>query len=506
MLTEMLSDLQFWRDYPWQRNALLLSLSGMEMAWLTPLVMTLSVRSWDASPILYFLGLWGIMLVMMMAANFLSMRQVDSPMFELSVLGIIFIIAILLLRLYVFWDEPAFSLAWIGAIVQPEHPRWPEVILTLATVAFLWWRAVTFLQRDVAFFTIGLDFRKGVLALVLTVGLFGLITQQSVLFFVYAFFFFSLLTVALGRVEDKAQSASGQKEHSFGPEWLGIVTVSSLGVLALAALFTGFLWNRSAFSFATQALAPVGALLIRVLAPVLRFLLSLLEPLLQWLVLYVQTHWSPEMEGQLIQTPEGLEEAFGNNAADFTTPAWIEFLIYYVIPAVIVLGIVFLLVIWLERYRQSARRRRTQEQRDHADSAESAGFGGLIQAGFNRLRDLAGLVGQFGLGRRFYAAISIRNIYGNVQRLAEDRGFPRHQAQTPNDYLPALVLTFPDQEAALAHITAAYNDYEYGHVSTDPAELESLRDDWLAVQQAAKRTAPTPADDKPLQEQAEETS
>jgi len=438
---------------------------------------------------------------MMMAANFLSMRQVDSPMFELGVLVIIAIISILLLRLYVFWDEPAFSLAWINAIVRPEHPRWPEVILTLATVAFLWWRAVTFLQRDVVFFTIGLDFRKGVLALVFTVGLFGLITQQSVLFFVYTFFFFSLLAVALGRVEDKSQHASGHKEHRFEMEWLGIITVSSLGVLAIVAILSQFLWNRSAFAFATRALTPVGALLVRILAPVLRFLLSLLEPFLQWLVLTIQSYWSPEMEGQLISTPEGLEEAFGGNAADYTPPAWLDFLIYYVIPAVIVLGIVFLLVIWLERYRQSARRKRAQEQRDHAESAESAGVGGLVQAGLNRLRNLAGLVGQFGLGRRFYAAISIRNIYGNVQRLAEERGSPRHQAQTPNDYLGTLVSVFPDQEDELTHITAAYNDFEYGHVSTDPAELERLRGDWLTVQQAAKRITPAPADDKPSQEQ-----
>jgi hypothetical protein len=301
-------------------------------------------------------------------------------------------------------------------------------------------------------------------------------------------------------VEDKAQSATGNKQHTFGPEWLGIVTVSSLGVLALVAIFSQFLWNRSTFAFATQALTPVGAIAIRIIAPILRFLLSLLEPFLQWLVLTIQTYWSPEMDEQLIQTPEGLEEAFGNNAGDFAPPAWMGFIITYVIPGVIAIGIAFLLVIWLERYRQAARRKRTQEQRDHADSAEAAGIGGLMQAGLNRLRNLAGLVGQFGLGRRFYAAISIRNIYGNVQRLAEDRGFPRHQAQTPNDYLPTLISIFPDQEDALSHITAAYNDFEYGHVSTDPAELESLRNDWQAVQQAASRSAPGQPDN-PTREQ-----
>ena len=500
----MLTDLQFWHGLSWRRNVLLLALAGMEMSWLTPLVMSLHIRSWDISPLLYLLGLWGVMLVMMMAAHFMSMRQVDSPMFELGVLGIIAVIAFLILRLYVFWDEPAISLAWINAITQPEHPRWPEVVLVLATVAYLWWRGVSFLQRDVAFFTIGLDFRKGVLALVFTVGLYALLTQRSVMLFVYAFFFFSLLAVALGRVEDKSQHASGGKEQTFGPEWLGILTISSLGVLALVALFSHFIWKRSAFAFATQALAPVGALLIRILAPVFRFLLSLLEPFLQWLVRTVQTYWSQDMAGQLIETPEGLEEAFGGSAGDFAPPVWMEYLVYYVIPAVIVLGILFLLVVWLDRYRQSMRRKRALEQQDHADSAEPAGLGGLVQAGLNRLRNLVGLVGQFGLGRRFYAAISIRNIYGNVQRLAEQRGHPRHQAQTPNDFLPTLFLTFPGQEDALTHITAAYNDFEYGHVSTDPAELEQLRSDWQAVQDAAKQANPAPLSVEPREKPGEE--
>jgi large-conductance mechanosensitive channel len=477
----------------------------MEMSWLAPLVMSLHPRSWDKSPALYLLGLWGVMLVMMMAAHFMSMRQIDSPMFELGVLVIIAVIAFLLLRFYVFWDEPMVSLAWIGAVVHPEHPRWPEVILVLATVAYLWWRGVSFLQRDVAFFTIGLDFRKGVLALVATVGLYALLTQRSVMLFVYAFFFFSLLAVALGRVEDKSQHASGRKEQTFGPEWLGILSISSLGVLALVAAFSHFLWNRSAFAFATQAFAPVGALLIRILAPVFRFLLSLLEPFLQWLVRTIQTYWSEDMAGQLIETPEGLEEAFGGNAGDFTPPVWLEYLIYYVIPAVIVLGVIFLLVVWLDRYRQAARRKRALEQQNHADSVEPAGVEGLVQAGLKRLRHFVGLVGQFGLGKRFYAAISIRNIYGNVQRLAEQRGFPRHQAQTPNDYLPTLLSVFPDQEKALRRITAAYNDFEYGHVSTDPAELEQLRSDWQAVQDAARQTKAAPFTLTPGEEPGEET-
>ena len=238
-------------------------------------------------------------------------------------------------------------------------------------------------------------------------------------------------------------------------------------------------------------MAPVGALLIRILAPLIRFLLALMEPFLQWLVRYVQSYWSPDMAGQLIETPQGLEEVFSDNAGEYVPPVWMEYLIYYVIPGVIVLAVVVLLVFWLERYRRSAQRKQAEDRQDHADSVEPAGVEGLVQAGLGRLRDLFGLMGRFGLGKRFYAAISIRHIYGNVQRLAGQRGHPRHQAQTPNDYLPTLIALFPGQEEALTHITAAYNAFEYGHVSTDPEELERLRNDWLAVQEAAAQSQKT---------------
>ena len=108
---------------------------------------------------------------------------------------------------------------------------------------------------------------------------------------------------------------------------------------------------------------------------------------------------------------------------------------------------------------------------------EAHGAGG----GRQRVRRLAGLVSRFGIGRRFYAALSVRHVYANLQHLAAERGFPRRPAQTPNDYLPTLEEAFPGHEDAIRHITTLYNAYEYGDIPTGAAEIGRLHAAWDAI-------------------------
>ncbi len=489
-MNEFWVDLQFWRGIPWRRTVLMLTLAGLEMSWLTPIVMAFHPRSWGRSPLLYLLGLWLIMLLMMAMAHFMTSRQVDSPMFELGVVVAILAIAMIVTRLYVFWNEPITDFSWLRVPFQAGHPQRMQVFLLLATLAYLWWRGVTFLQRDIGFFVIGFDFRKGVLGLVAGVLLFTGLSGEAADVFVYPFFFFSLMAVALGRVEDKATATSGG-EQPFGPEWVGILGISSLAVLAIAALF-GLAWSLSGFSALGRAIAPAGSVLGQGVSLILLALLTLLEPFMEWLIRAIQENMPTDGQGPLIQLPADASELFGS---ELDTEVWqpsplLQFIADHVLPVLIVAVVLVVLVLWLERSRRSRRRREREDMRERTDGVERAGMGGLMQAGLNRIRDIAGLVGQFGLGRRFYAAISVRNIYANVQRLAESRDYPRHQAQTPNDYLADLEAAFPGQEEALARITWAYNAYEYGEVPTDQAELEQLRLAWASVQAAAKQATP----------------
>jgi hypothetical protein len=105
----------------------------------------------------------------------------------------------------------------------------------------------------------------------------------------------------------------------------------------------------------------------------------------------------------------------------------------------------------------------------------------MLQAGRDRLGELVGMVGRFGLGSRFLSAISIRRIYANLVRLATDAGYPRLQSQTPNEYLETLYEALPGSEVDLTMITGAYVQAHYGQVPDSHEELQRIRDAWERV-------------------------
>jgi hypothetical protein len=82
------------------------------------------------------------------------------------------------------------------------------------------------------------------------------------------------------------------------------------------------------------------------------------------------------------------------------------------------------------------------------------------------------------------AAISVQNIYANLCRMARQRGYPRHPAQPPDDYLPILSQAFAGQDEPLARITAAYMWVHYGDQPVTAAELAQLRQDYNRVRKS----------------------
>ena len=476
----------------WFSPALLFALVGMEMSWFAPLILSLHRRGWETAPGWYLAGLIAVMLMVMTVARILSARRIDSPAFELLVLATIVFIGLLILRLYVFRGEPWSSLAWLGPAFITADPRRIDTLLVLVTVAYLWWRGVTFLQRDVTFFSIGLDFRKGVLGLAIGASLYNTLTDHPAGLFIYAFFFFSLVAVALGRMEDKAATSNSPGARpGFG--WMGIIAAGSLSVVALIAWLSR-LWSTEAFGRLGHLLAPGAAGLGRLLESVLLLVLRLLEPLMAALVALLRFAISPLL-ARLRQQPPAFLETLDDYLTQPTSTqvgdsAWVEPLFRFVLPCTLGVLVLLALALWLHRRRALFARSQDAEIRSPAAGQELQGLAQLVDG----VRGLTALIGRFGIGRRFYAVLSVRHIYANVQHLAADQGYPRHKAQTPNDFLPALVAAFPGHEAGVTHITTVYNACEYGDVPTGGAELRHLHDLWEAIRRDANSTASVSAE------------
>ena len=481
------------RGRPWVQNAIFFSLTAMEMAWFTPLVMIFLPETWRTPPIIYLAGLWLAMLGMIVIAHFLEQRNIPSPAFEIIVAGVLILLGLLALRVFVFRNEPIVSIGWLRHLFSPGDD-WIQIFVILGSLAFLWWRAVTFLQRPINFFVIGYDFRKGVLTLLFAVSVFHYLSHRSAMLFVFVFFFFGLMAVALGRAEEKA-STTGDGRAPIRRSWLGVVGVSVASVMGLAWLF-GQIWSLEGFRALWRLFTPALGWMAPYLEASILFFLRFLEPLLEWLVNLVGGlvggERGEEIINNLTERLPGADKVIGQDQTLYTPTGWAEILFRYVIPVALGALALFVLVLWLVKRRRAGNIDFMAEEHTRVTGLERQGVMEALRRGFGRLGELIGVIGQFGIGKKFYAAISIRYIYANLQKLAADRGFPRDPSWTPNDYLPRLMEAFPGREKALQHITDVYNDYEYGHVSTDPAEVEKLKEAWERIRSTPEHNPSRP--------------
>lgn len=115
------------------------------------------------------------------------------------------------------------------------------------------------------------------------------------------------------------------------------------------------------------------------------------------------------------------------------------------------------------------------ESHEDLDTGLGAALASLLRNAGARLRNAGAMISQFGIGSDLLAAISVRNIYANMGRLARKRGYPRHKARTPYEYLPDLRTAFPEAGAEAEVITDAYVAVHYGELPTSRDQLDALR-------------------------------
>jgi hypothetical protein len=82
-------------------------------------------------------------------------------------------------------------------------------VFTFLVVLFLWWRGLILAQRQLDSSSVAYRFRVGLLLMMGTVVLSSVIRPWPYHPFVYAFFFSSLLGIALARVEEVGQQYGG---------------------------------------------------------------------------------------------------------------------------------------------------------------------------------------------------------------------------------------------------------------------------------------------------------
>jgi hypothetical protein len=468
-----------------RRSLLYLCLAGMEAAWATPFFLLLYRRM--PSVWVTYAVLLGALLAWILALDLFNRTQVASPLYQLGVLGLIVATSVIILLVS---PSVAARATWLTGLLAFRGGISTGIALAVTNL-FLWQRATSATSRELGFFNVGVSFRFGLLLLVLGGALAGALfpapsgpAGQNLLPLLWLYFGFGLVAVALARIDEKASQAqsAGRPLPLLRMAQLLLAVALTLGLAGLLSR----LYNAENLGRVLALLVPVWRLVQPVVIAVALFLLKLLNPLFEllisWLRAIFERGWtelqpvqqplpppSPEQPGLFERLPPSLTNVLGS----------IALVLGIVVAAGLIIGF-FLL--YLERVRRGRAR-----VEDEEEGAERVTGGGILDRGAQALKNLAGLVGRFGVSRQLLAAVSVQNIYANLCRLARQRGYPRRPAQPPDAYLPTLTRAFAGHEEALARITAAYMRVHYGDRPVGMDELSSLRADYRAVREAERR-------------------
>jgi len=467
----------------WRKEALYATLVAAEMCWFTPWSLVITHRAEVATPYGTALTLGILVLATVYFSRIMDRLQLDLLYQRVILIVAVVITTALIMRSLLYPGYGLFDLAWLGkagGALLYFYSLPPEAGV-VAIILFLWWRGISIGQRNLTFQGVAFSFRLGVLLLIFSTPLLFILNYDSTVL-ILPFFFFSLMAVALARVEDVNQ-ARGGVGAPFNFTWLAIL-LGSIAAVLITAWLISHIYSVEGFSQALRWLEPVFDPLLRVVGYVLILLIRLLEPLLQWFFGIFQGAFE-----NLAQSVESLENLGPLSLPDLPTteptqpPRLLMDISRYVCLSL--LGVGALMALALTLRRRLDRQRRGNEIRESlwSSAAFADGVLGSLRDGWDRFKDMAGLVGRFGPGMRLYAAVSIRKIYANMARLAERQGFPRQPAQTPYEYLPALGLAFPDCQTEATAITEAYVRVHYGEAPESLKDLQVIRECWQQIQE-----------------------
>jgi uncharacterized protein DUF4129 len=355
-------------------------------------------------------------------------------------------------------------------------------VLAFALALYLWWRGVRLGSQTASFTEVEGSFRWGIARLVLFGLVIAVTTRPSELPSVEArttpavvgFFFFSLLTLALGRLESLRTRT---RTLSVNTQWFGVLVL----IAAVVVLFALFVGQLVSFDLLLVATRPLFDLLGAVLLLLIYLIVIPVAYVIQWLVYLILSLVQADSSRQPPEAPQptDIDNMLRRFFSEQVPPELLVAL--KTAGAAIVIGIAVLIVARsLSRWRPSgADADATNEERDSLWDAQH--MQALLRAWLRRLlrRDGRPMSVESAPSSPTPAdgtaatLSNVRQLYAQLLRLGETVGARRQAATTPLEHMPALSHTLEPEEP-VSDLTAAYILARYAENEPTPAETAAL--------------------------------
>ena len=385
----------------------------------------------------------------------------------------------------------AVALEWVGPLLSALAATIGQLslpVLGFALGLYLWWRGVRLGSQTPGFTEVEGAFRWGIGRL----AVFGLVmaisTRPSVLPavegattpYVVGYFFVSLLTLSLGRLESLRTRT---RVPSLNSQWLGVLIVVAASVVLLALL----LGQLVSFDVLIVATRPLFDLLGTLLLLLLYAIVIPLSYVIEWLVYLVlslvsfNTNRPPPQPPQ----PSDIDNLLQRFFAETLPPEALVAL--KALGAALLVGIALLLVArGLARWRpSSADADATNEERDSLLGAREA-WARLL----GWLRRLLGRDAVVPIPAQSSAPAEVqpprirtgvRELYAQLLQRGESAGVQRAVATTPLEHETDLRRTL-EPDRVVTELTTAYVRVRYGDEQVDDRDVAELAEELERVQ------------------------
>jgi MFS family permease len=468
------------------RLSLTLGLAAMDLCWVYPWSVLIGLWSGGPGrPLLSPAAVLGMVMLGALTTQALGRYAAHRQSLRLGLAGLGAAAAAGAVRLdqypgggLVEWVVPFLSAValTLGQVSAP--------VLAFALALYVWWRGVGIGAQQPSFVDVETAFRWGI-GLLIAFGLILAITTRPSLLpsleaqttpFVVGFFFVSLLTLALGRLESLR---SRTRALGLNTQWFGVLLVVA-GLVVVAALILGQLLS---FNLLTAATRPLFDLLGQLLVLLMYVIVIPLAYVIEWLIYLVLSLINPNTDQPPPQPPQpsDVDDLLQRLFSRVLTPELLVALKALGAAALVLLALVIVSRA-LKRWRPpGADAAATNEERDSVFDPEL-----LMQLWLDWLRRVLGR--RLASGDRAALArgepgaiaaeepVSVRALYRKVLRLGDSVGARRASATTALEHLPALRHALEPADG-LTDLTDAYLRARYAELDDAPAELAELRDE-----------------------------
>ena len=462
---------RFWQTA--RRETLYLALAGMDLCVLLPIVLAISQFTIHLPKERAGLPFFAVILLafnLVRALNALNLKE--SIQRDIG-LGILLLWIFLALRLTLYRHYPLFNLGWIKEMTShlKAGKAWFQDMTIIFAVLAFWWRGLALAARPLTVDSVGHHFRAGTLLMAGTVALASRLLDWSSIPFVLAYFFLSLLAVALTRAEEVGRWRAGLV-FPFSAGWLFSIMAAAGATILLATGLIALFSGENILQI-LALLGPVWDLLGYLVAGAITLFIILLSPLIKLLVNWLKS----AMEGRGGEILEPLTDpAFALRPGDPVTEGPMANWALYqpILTGLLVAGVILVIALAFGRLWQARSQLGTVQT--EPVQIERNNLAGRARKGIQSLLE------RIGFMNRWYTAASIRRIYAQMVATAGRCGYPRADSETPLEYLPTLVEAWPDLGAQLGMITNAYIRAHYGELPETERELETIRMAWKRIQ------------------------